>query len=189
MRKLLEELFATYHRDVYNYLYSLSHDATLSEDLTSEVFLQVVKSIGGFRGESDIKTWLFSIARHQWYNYLRKKKRQVRTESLMAYTQEVGNGKLTGNERGRMMQASGQNGDLRNPDAAYPDRELAERIYKLLDGENERTRNIVGMRLAGYSFYEIAKKYGISESSARVIDFRAKAKIREILKKEGLSDE
>lgn len=166
MRKLLEELFATYHRDVYNYLYSLSHDATLSEDLTSEVFLQVVKSIGGFRGEADIKTWLFSIARHQWYHYLRKKKRQVPTE-----------------------QWTGQNMDLRNPDAAYPAKEIAHRIYKLLDGETERTREIVLMRLEGYSFYEIAKKYGISESSARVIDFRAKAKIREILKKEGFVDE
>ena len=73
MRRLLEELFRTYHNDVYRYLYSLSHDASLSEDLASEVFLKVVKSIGTFRGESDIKTWLFSIARHEWYDYLRKK--------------------------------------------------------------------------------------------------------------------
>ena len=35
----------------------------------------------------------------------------------------------------------------------------------------------------------IAAKYGISESSARVIDFRAREKIRQILKKEGLYDE
>lgn len=172
MRKLLEELFATYHRDVYNYLYSLSHDAILSEDLTSEVFLQVVKSIGGFRGEADIKTWLFSIARHQWYNYLRKKRRQVGTESFDGF---VGD--------------SSQNGDMRNPDAAYPDKELACRICRLLEEEPERTADIVRMRLEGYSFYEIAGKYGISESSARVIDFRARAKIREILKKEGYAED
>lgn len=56
MRRLLEELFRTYHNDVYRYLYSLSHDTSISEDLASEVFLKVVKSIGTFRGESDIKT-------------------------------------------------------------------------------------------------------------------------------------
>lgn len=173
MRKLLEELFATYHRDVYNYLYSLSHDAVLSEDLTSDVFLQVVKSIGSFRGEADIKTWLFSIARHQWYNYLRKKKKQVKTESLVEFWTD---------------HSLRDDGGERNPDAIYPDREMADRIYELLDGEPERTRDIVSMRLAGYSFCEIAKKYGISESSARVIDFRAKAKIREILKEEGFGD-
>lgn len=124
MRRLLEELFRTYHNDVYRYLYSLSHDASLSEDLASEVFLKVVKSIGSFRGEADIKTWLFSIARHEWY-----------------------------------------------------------------EQEPERTRNIVLMRLDGYSFYEIGTKFGISESSARVIDFRTKEKLRKILKKEGFADE
>ena len=190
MRKLLEELFATYHRDVYNYLYSLCHDAVLSEDLTSEVFLQVVKSIGGFRGEADIKTWLFSIARHQWYHYLRKKKRQVRTESLLTYAQDAGEGKFTENGHGeKAAGARGQNVEFQNPDAAYPDKEAACRIYELLDREPERAGKIVLMRLEGYSFYEIGKKYGISESSARVIDFRTKAKIREILKKEGFVDE
>ena len=44
------------------------------------------------------------------------------------------------------------------------------------------------MRLEGYSFYEIGAAYGISESSARVIDFRAKAKIRNILKREWFDD-
>ena len=64
-----------------------------------------------------------------------------------------------------------------------------DRIYHLLEQEPERTRNIVLMRLDGYSFYEIGQKYGISESSARVIDFRTKEKLRKILKKEGFADE
>ena len=66
MKRLLEELFAQYYKPVYSYLYSLSRNAALAEDLASEVFLETVKSIGSFRGESDIKTWLFSIAgRHR----------------------------------------------------------------------------------------------------------------------------
>ena len=43
MRRLLEELFSKYYKDVYTYLYSLSRDASLSEDLAQEVFLEVVK--------------------------------------------------------------------------------------------------------------------------------------------------
>lgn len=62
---------------------------------------------------------------------------------------------------------------------------MVERIYSLLDKEPERTQRIVLMRLEGYSFYEIGTAVGISENSARVIDFRAKTKIRQILKKEG----
>ena len=167
MRRLLEELFRTYHNDVYRYLYSLSHDASLSEDLVSEVFLKVVKSIGTFRGEADIKTWLFSIARHEWYDYLRKKNRQIRTEAMTEFCESM---------------------DL-GPEAKYHMQEIIRRIYSLLEQEPERTRSIVMMRLDGYSFYEIGQKFGISESSARVIDFRTKDKLRKILKKEGFTDE
>ena len=164
MQTLLKELFSTYYKDVYTYLYSLSHDASLSEDLTSEVFLEVVKSIATFRGESDIKTWLFSIARHKWFAYLRQKKRQIKPELLSEFWE---------------LQTQTVEDQLQN-------QLLAERIYQLLDQEPERTRGIVLMRIEGFSFYEIGLQYNISESSARVIDFRAKSKIRTILKKEGL---
>ncbi len=59
-----------------------------------------------------------------------------------------------------------------------------EMILSLLEKESERTKDIVLMRIDGYSFYEISTKHSISESSARVIDFRAKKKIREFLEKE-----
>ena len=42
MVKLLERLFQTYYQDIYRYLYSLTRDAALSEDLTSETFLEAV---------------------------------------------------------------------------------------------------------------------------------------------------
>ena len=167
MRRLLEELFSKYYKDVYTYLYSLSRDASLSEDLAQEVFLEVVKSIAAFRGESDIKTWLFSIARHKWYSYLRKNRQQAKTEDLSEF--------IESNEK--------------TPEERCQDEEVVGRIYALLDQEPERTRSIVAMRLEGYSFFEIGMKHGISENSARVIDFRAKTKIRQILKKEGLTCE
>ena len=166
MRRLLEEIFAAYHKDVYNYLYSLCHDTSLSEDLASEVFLQVVKSIAGFRGESDVKTWLFSIARHEWFNYLKKKNRQPEAEVLSEFL---------------------ESNDEKADDIFFAE-ELKKRLYELLDKENERTKSIVLMRMDGYSFYEIGKMHEISENSARVIDFRAKTKIRQILKREGFID-
>ena len=175
MQRLLEKLFHTYYKDIYRYLYSLTHDASLSEDLTSEVFLEAVKSIAAFRGESDVKTWLFSIARHKWIDNLRKKNRQAETEVLS---------ELVGD-----FPAVDGGTELKGPEEQYLDKELLERVYALLEEEPERTRNIVKLRLAGYSFYEIAKRENISESSARVIYFRAKEKIKESLEKEGLGRE
>jgi len=175
VQRLLEKLFHTYYKDIYRYLYSLTHDASLSEDLTSEVFLEAVKSIAAFRGESDVKTWLFSIARHKWIDYLRKKNRQVEIEVLS---------ELISN-----MPVTDSGAELKGPEEQVLDKELLDRVYTLLAEEPERTRNIVKLRLAGYSFYEIAKRENISESSARVIYFRAKEKIKESLEKEGLGRE
>lgn len=176
VQRLLEKLFRTYYKDIYRYLYSLNHDASLSEDLASDVFLEVVKSIATFRGAADMKTWMFSIARHKWIDYLRKKNRRVEIEvlsELVGEEQDTGNGQKN----------SG------GPEEQYLEKELLERIHTLLDEEPERTRNIVNLRLEGYSFYEIAQKENISESSARVIYFRAKEKLRQILVKEGLGRE
>ena len=151
MKELLAELFDRYHQDVYTYLYSLCHDVSLAEDLTSEVFVEVVRSIAAFRGRSDIKTWMFSIARHQWYQHLRRKKRQIPTESLHDLSGEV-----------------------------------EQAVHELLSSESELTRRVFRMRLEGYSYYEIASEAGISESSARVVFFRVKTKLKQYLEKEGL---
>ena len=167
MQQLLKELFAAYYQDVYRYLYSLCRDAVLTEDLVGEVFLEVVRSIASFRRESDVKTWLFSIARHRWMAYLRKKKRRPEEPFLLEET--------------------GDSADsLEN---WYLDREEAERIQSLLSQEPERTRKIVRLRMEGYSFYEIGRICGISENSARVIVFRVRTRIRKILEKEGFADE
>lgn len=163
MQALLEEWFAAYHRDVYAYLYSLSRDAALSEDLTGEVFLEAVKSMAGFRGEADCKTWLFAIARHRWLAWLRKKKRQPQLEALQEFLADQGEG----------------------PESRADHAALLARVRALLEAEPPRTRRIVAMRMEGYSFYEIGQACGVSESSARVIDFRAKQRIRDVLRKEG----
>jgi len=163
MRKLLEELFACYYQDVYRYLYSLSRDASLSEDLAAETFLEVVKSVATFRAESDIRTWLFTIARRRWIRFLEKQGKTVEPEELLVLAV--------------------------TPEEQYFRKETAERILQILDTEPERTRKTVLMRSEGYSFREIGVILGISENSARVIDFRAKTKIKETLKKEGFVDE
>lgn len=168
MGENMESIFRRCYQDVYLYLYSLCRDAALAEDLASETFLQAVRTIAGFRGEADIKTWLFTIARRCWFGYLRQKKRQTPTEQLSDWIADGGSA---------------------DPTQHAEQRAAAARAAELLHAEPERTRGIVSMRLQGFSFYEIGSQYGISENSARVIDFRAKAKIRKALQKEGLFDE
>lgn len=62
---------------------------------------------------------------------------------------------------------------------------IAEHVRGILSAESKTTRDVVQMRLDGYSYYEIGQKLAISENSARVVYFRAKMKIRKQLEKEG----
>lgn len=167
MRESIEELFHLYYHDVYSYLYSICRNAPLAEDLASDTFLQAVRTLAAFRGDADIKTWLFTIARRQWFAHLHRKKRRAPTEMFSEWLTDSGDDIA---ERAET-------------------RLLAERAVTLLQAEPERTRGIVSMRMQGYSFYEIGAAFGISENSARVIDFRAKAKLRKLLKEEAFEDE
>lgn len=163
MKKLLEELFANCYQDVYRYLYSLCRDASLAEDLASEVFLEAVGSIVSFREQSDIKTWLFSIARHRWFAFLRKKNRTVHTEEYPLH--------LASREP--------------TPEILCYGRELTDRIQQLLQAEQQRPREIFMLRMEGLSFREIGQRVGVSENSARVMEFRLRNKLRKILEEEG----
>lgn len=166
MQTLLTELFTQYHDDVYRYCYSLCRDAAKSEELTSDVFFEAVCCIHRFRGESGVKTWLFSIARHKWYSHLRRIHCAPDSDVLSELLPD----------------------SARSPEAVLCDRAAAARIEALLAAESTRAQNIVRMRISGYSFREIAEHEKISESSARVIDFRTRKKIREILESEGYTD-
>ena len=67
------------------------------------------------------------------------------------------------------------------------DRDAAAIAASVLEKESTLTANVFRLRTEGYTYFEIAEKLGISESSARVVFFRVKEKIRKELEKEGYS--
>lgn len=70
--------------DVYALLYRLTEDAEEARDLTQETFLQAFRSIAHFRGEADLRTWLYRIALNQARNRWRwwRRRRRASTVSL-----------------------------------------------------------------------------------------------------------
>lgn len=160
---LLKKIYEEYKQDVFKYLVSLTHDISLSEDLVSETFLGALKSLHKFKGQSSIKTWLFSIARNKWYEHLRKEKPTISLDDL-SYNYLLSECDL---------------------DDSIIKKELSNKILTLLDSEPPRTKDIILMRIEGYSYFEIGKKHNISENSSRVIDYRIKKKIKNILVREG----
>lgn len=162
MEPSITELYPQYQTDVYYYLLGLCHNQTTAEDLTSETFLAAIRALPTFRGESSPKTWLFSIARYQWFAHLRKEKKE---QSIL--------------ERLELSEVT------ISPEDSVTMQAVTDRILALLDLERPKVKEVVLLRLEGYSFYEIGEQVGISENSARVMDFRTRKKLKDILEKEG----
>jgi len=64
-RRAMKVLYARHHVRVYRFVLRLTNDASLAEDLVSEVFFGVWRQAGGFKGKSQVSTWVLAIARHK----------------------------------------------------------------------------------------------------------------------------
>lgn len=72
-----EQIYNTYFRQVYHYVWKLSGNEQIAEEITSETFFKAMKSIGEFRGDCDMRVWICQIAKNTYYSYLKKNRRTV----------------------------------------------------------------------------------------------------------------
>lgn len=73
----MEQLYQQHARTVYKFLLSQCRDPALAEELTQETFYQAIRSIGRFDGGCKVSVWLCQIAKHLWYQHLRRHRREV----------------------------------------------------------------------------------------------------------------
>ena len=75
-------LVTRYSADVYALLYRLTGNADEAGDLTQDTFLRAFRSVGKFRGEAELKTWLFRIGINESRNRFRWWKRRKRDSTV-----------------------------------------------------------------------------------------------------------
>ncbi len=73
-----ELLYERYHRRTYGLCLRMTNSQTEAEDLTQEVFIQLFRKIGSFRGESAFSTWLHRLTVNQVLMHFRR--RSVKNE-------------------------------------------------------------------------------------------------------------
>lgn len=67
-------IYEQHHGQIYNYLYRLSGNAELADDLTHDTFLSAYESLPKLRPDSNIVPWLYRIASNRFRDFLRRKK-------------------------------------------------------------------------------------------------------------------
>ncbi len=163
-----EDIYENYFNRVYTFIYRMCGNEDLSEELTQETFFQAFRSFYKFRGDSELFTWLASIAKYTFFNYLRKNKRE--TEFLNT---DPWNSLLTDDEN--------------DPEKIVQKEEMSAAVRKMLGKIPAKYRDVVVLRIyAELPFSEISEALKISENSAKVLFFRAKKMLFEELKNENL---
>ncbi len=76
-----EHLYKTYFIDVFYYMRGICKDEAICEEVAQETFFKALKKIESFDGKSDIRAWLFTIAKNTYLSILRKNIRR-KTRSL-----------------------------------------------------------------------------------------------------------
>ena len=75
--KDLDTVYRQHAQTVYKFLLSQCRDPQTAEELTQETFYQAVRSIDRFDGSCKVSVWLCQIAKHLWYQHLRKANRET----------------------------------------------------------------------------------------------------------------
>lgn len=143
---------------VYRYLFSLSQDADLAEELTQQTFYEAIRSAGKYRGDAAVSTYLCGIAK----NLLHKEwQRRARHDHQPLEAAE---------------HAAAPNRTEADVISSLSRNEIFRKIHKL----PESMREVMYLRLSGeLSFAEIGEILNKTENWARVTFYRAKQKLKE----------
>lgn len=153
----IEKIYDEYSQQVYKYLFCLSRNDQLAEELTQETFYIATINLEKFRGECKVYVWLCQIAKHLYYKELKKHKKIVQVPLETVNNQYISQENVVENETIHKID-----------------------IYKKIDSLDERTREIMYLRIIGdLSFKQIGELLQISENLARVTFYRGKLKIKE----------
>ena len=79
-KKILEETYQKFQKELYLYLFSLCQNRQLTEDLLQETFLKALLSLSDSHG--NIRAWLYAVARNLFYNHQKKAKKEVLSEDI-----------------------------------------------------------------------------------------------------------
>lgn len=154
-----EEIYRVYFRDIYLFLLGLSRDAALSEELTEESFFRAMKALSKFRGDCDIRVWLCQIAKHTYYEYLRKNRHLVDEKE---------------NQEPSPMQ--------QGIEERIMDKDSARQIHEIVHELQEPYKEVFHLRVFGeLSFEQIGSIFGKTANWACVTYHRAKSRIQDKL--------
>jgi RNA polymerase sigma-70 factor (ECF subfamily) len=159
-----EEIYKRHHRRVYSICLRMLQNASEAEDLTQDVFIQLYRKIGSFRGDSAFTTWLHRMTVNQVLMHFRK--RTVKYEKV---TDE-------GETPDQIVTGTVNPGKMQIVDKIA----LEHAIGQLPDGY----KNVFVLHdVEGFEHEEVARILGCSVGTSKSQLHKARLKLQKLLKK------
>ena len=151
----MDDIYNKYANLIKNYIFCITHDKSLAEDIMQETFVVAIDQINKFRGDCDIYVWLCSIAKKILY---KNTKNNILKNATSIDDIELIDSKILEDE--------------------YLKSEGKLKLFEALQKLDATTREVIYLRLAGdLTFKEIGTILNRSENWARVTFFRGKQKL------------
>jgi RNA polymerase sigma-70 factor (ECF subfamily) len=160
-----EMIYERYHRRTYSLCLRMTNNQTEAEDLTQEVFIQLFRKIGSFRGDSAFSTWLHRLTVNQVLMHFRR--RSVKNEKT-SEDGEMPEQTVSGTENPNRMQVVDRIA-LKKAVTELPPG--YRKVFLLHDVE-------------GYEHEEVARLLGISVGTSKSQLHKARLKLRGLLIKQ-----
>lgn len=164
--KDFENIYLTYSDKIYRYIYLNTSDPFLAEDITSEVFLRVWKNWKKIKFDY-IQALLYKIAKNIMIDYFRKNK-----ENRKSSLEEMVKRGIEPHYDEDLIERIAKDDNIRK----------IKDILKLLP---DNLREVVVLRfVCDLSAKDAAEVMGTTQVNIRVLQYRALAKIKEVIKNE-----
>lgn len=163
--------FYELHKDrVYNVAVSYVRNRQDAEEITQDVFIEIHNSIGKFKGESNINTWVYRITVNKSLDFIRFTKRKKRFAFLTSiFNPETGKLEI-------------DHSDFIHPGVEIEKQEQSRILFRAIDKlpENQKTAFILS-KVEDLSYSEISEIMKTSVSSVESLLFRARQNLRKSL--------
>jgi len=160
-----------YKDRMYNTCLGLLQNPEEAEEAAQDVFIEVYKSIGKFRGDAKLSTWMYRIATTKSLERIRKQKTQKR----FAFFQS-----LTGGDKDY---ETTSHATFEHPGVLLEHKEQAQTLFSTIKTLPENQRIVFTLnKVEGLPYQEIAEVLGTSVSSVESLMFRARKSLQQKLK-------
>jgi RNA polymerase sigma-70 factor (ECF subfamily) len=169
-------LVRLYEQRVFRLVLRMLGDRAEAEDVAQEVFVTIFKSIGGFRGESKLSTWIYRIATNHCKNrvkYLDRRARGKKTE-----LDEL-------SEHGAVESASmSSSAQVSRPDEQAEANQIESIVRAAIAELDEEQRELVVLRdVENLSYEEIQQITGLVEGTVKSRLHRARLQLMKAVQK------